>query len=107
MDSWRWFSIALPGELAIYEIYSGNQGSVEASDVMVTATLPAEMTFVSASLPVTVTGNKVGMGVGRFNGRFSSTNTYLTVSISLKRHLGSLSIPLAVGHIITRSRCGE
>ncbi|MCA9958284.1 MAG: PD40 domain-containing protein [Anaerolineales bacterium] len=91
-------SIALPGELATYEIYSGNQGSVEASDVMVTATLPAEMTFVSASLPVTVTGNVLVWALGDLTAVSQAPTLTFTVSISPEAPLmDSLSIPLAVG----------
>ncbi|MCA9978916.1 MAG: hypothetical protein KC413_24315, partial [Anaerolineales bacterium] len=78
--------------------YSGNQGSVEASDVMVTATLPAEMTFVSASLPVTVTGNVLVWALGDLTAVSQAPTLTFTVSISPEAPLmDSLSIPLAVG----------
>lgn len=42
---------AEPGDEVVYQLYYGNAGGVGAEDVTITYTLPAEITFVSASVP--------------------------------------------------------
>jgi uncharacterized repeat protein (TIGR01451 family) len=44
-------SAALPGESIVYTLYYGNRGGAAAANNLITHTLPAELTFVSASLP--------------------------------------------------------
>jgi uncharacterized repeat protein (TIGR01451 family) len=48
-------SIARPGSTVTYQLTYGNQAGVLASGVQVTATLPAQLTFVAASIPPTST----------------------------------------------------
>jgi len=55
---------ALPGDQIVYRLVYGNRGGAAAASVLISATLPAGLSFVSASLPPTVTGSTLTWAVG-------------------------------------------
>ena len=77
---------ALPGNDLTYRIYYRNYGSAHLPDTVITDTLPAGMTFVSASgdLTPTVTGNTVVWKLGTVPGYYApgySGYLYVTAHI--------------------------
>ena len=55
MDALSDVDTAMPGETVEYTLTYGNQGGASTGGTLITYTLPAELEFVSASVPPTVT----------------------------------------------------
>lgn len=55
---------AFPGETIVYQLNYRNRGAVAAANSLITATLPAGLTFVSASLPPITTSPSLVWDVG-------------------------------------------
>lgn len=73
---------ALPGETVVYEISYGNRGAVDAVSGTLTATLPAGLTFVSASQPVTPTGSTLVWEVGELAAASQGETIYITATVN-------------------------
>lgn len=84
---------ALPGSQVTYALRYGNNGSVHAENVVITHTLPAGLTFVSASLPIsptlplTATIQTITWTLGTLPGNFSGI-IYITATLSKTLHTG-------------------
>lgn len=70
------------GEEVRYVIQYGNQGGAPASDVQLTFTLPAEVTFVSATVPPTVTGSTLTWNPGSLAAKTGPYEIVVTGRIS-------------------------
>lgn len=66
----------------VYQLHYGNRGGVVAQDVVLTATLPAELTFVSSTVPVTVTGQTLVWNFGDLAANSPPQSILFTVTIA-------------------------
>lgn len=89
---------ALPGEPVTFYLYPANQGSVLAEQVVMTATLPAELTFLSATVPVSVTGNLLVWNVGNITAVSAASPLVFTAMVDESTPLMTL---LTVPFIVT------
>ncbi|MGH2537115.1 MAG: hypothetical protein ACRDHL_06955, partial [Candidatus Promineifilaceae bacterium] len=72
---------AVPGEQVTFEISYGNRGGAAASDGLITATLPADLTFVSASQPPISTSPSLVWDVGDLPAGSGPLTIAVTVAI--------------------------
>lgn len=72
----------LPGETVEYAIAYGNQGGADASNVVLTHTLPSELTFISASVPMTPTGSTLVWNLGDLPANADPQTIYVTATLS-------------------------
>lgn len=82
-----WFSgespqTAIPGDDMVYQLHYGNRGGVVAQDVVLTATLPAELTFVSSTVPVTVTDQTLVWNFGDLIANSPPQSILFTVTLA-------------------------
>jgi uncharacterized repeat protein (TIGR01451 family) len=73
---------ALPGETVTFQLTFGNQGSVPADGSVLTVTLPAELSYVSASLPPIATTPSLVWDLGNLGANSGSSTILLTVAVS-------------------------
>ncbi|MEW5985988.1 MAG: hypothetical protein AB1791_05090 [Chloroflexota bacterium] len=72
---------ALPGEQVVIPLHYGNRGAAPASAIRITNTLPAELTFVSASLPPVATSPNLVWEISDLPAN-SSFTIYVTATVS-------------------------
>jgi uncharacterized repeat protein (TIGR01451 family) len=83
-DVWvsaRGVSFAPPGSQVVYQLTYGNRGGLAASGNIISATLPAELEFVSASLTPTITGSTLTWSVGDLPARSGPTTIFITATV--------------------------
>ncbi len=73
---------ATAGKEIVYQLHYGNRGGVLANDTVITATLPTELNFVSASLPVTVTGQTLVWNLGDLTAVSPTQTIFLTTTVA-------------------------
>ncbi len=66
----------------VYQLTLGNQGGAPANGVMVTATLPADVTFVDASLPPVSASPVLTWNLGDFTGKSTPVALLITATIA-------------------------
>jgi uncharacterized repeat protein (TIGR01451 family) len=76
------FSEAIPGELVTYAITFGNRGGAAGLSAQLVHTLPAELTFVSASVPPSVTGAELIWDLGALEAKNGPITLVVTATVS-------------------------
>ncbi|MGQ0603650.1 MAG: DUF11 domain-containing protein [Anaerolineales bacterium] len=84
------------GELITYTLNYGNQGGAAASNAQVSFTLPAEVTFVSASVPPTTPSPSLTWNVGNLASK-SGPNTIIVTA----RVAADAPIPSTLSHTVS------
>ncbi len=93
--------LALPGEQVVYTLSYFNRGGANAEAVMITNTLPAEMSFVSASVPPVVNGSTLIWEIGDVLAQGGEGTIVVTVTLSGDAFLGDRLQNIAVIHSAT------
>ena len=93
---------AAPGDTVEYKLVVGNTGTLAATGVIVTDTLPADLTYVPASLVdngngCTFTGQSLTCNAGTFP---TGSTTTVTYRATLSRQ-ANIHVPATAGHAIT------
>jgi uncharacterized repeat protein (TIGR01451 family) len=99
-DSWVRGSgqaVALPGEQVVLQIAYGNQGSIPAENGMLTAVLPDELTFVSASIMPTITNQTLIWDIGDLTAVSIPDTLMITATISSEAPLmQTITLPITL-----------
>ncbi|HTP07693.1 MAG TPA: fibronectin type III domain-containing protein [Anaerolineae bacterium] len=74
--------IARPGSTVVYQLNYGNQGGALASNVQLTATLPAQLTFVTASVPPSSTTSSLVWNLGDLPAQNGPNTILITATVT-------------------------
>jgi TolB protein len=98
----------LPGEQLVYEITYGNRGAAGATGNVITHSLPAELTFVSASLPATIQGKDLVWQVSDLPAGASPFTIQVTATVQASVPLGSsILLPVQIATVSSELETGN